>query len=71
MADSRSGIITGTSFTTGVSSTVDIIRTMTITPIITGIGAAASSGPIMVRAASVTGAITAGIIDEAGSLTSH
>jgi hypothetical protein len=61
MADSRSGIITGTSFTTGASMDHPII---TDRPIITPTAVATRSGLITARAASVTiatGAIT-GII---------
>src|ERR1700716_1193683 len=53
MADSRSGIITGTSFTTGVSSMDHPI--ITDRPIIiTPTAVATPSGPITARAASVT-----------------
>jgi hypothetical protein len=62
MAGSRSGIITGTSFTTGASMDHPIITDRPI--IITRTAAATPSGPLTARAASVTiatGAIT-GII---------
>jgi hypothetical protein len=77
IADSRSGIITGTSFTTGASSMgrpIIMMITRTIT------AAATPSGPITARGASVTsatgtttGAITGIIagIDEASSPTSY